>query len=942
MNLNQKITSQIFSDYLNCEYKAYLKTTGKDETITDFQSLNNEILQSVRQQYRERFCENLTSFFGDPVAKTSILSQTLKNGFEKIFNASIENKELETQIDVIEKISCVSSSKDFSYIPISILPNYRVSRNDKLLLAFSGLVLSDLQNKEVEIGKIFYGYPLKFLTVNLKPLISDVLSIINDIRKSLVEKKVPKHILNSYCEICAFKHICYQKAFNDDNLSLLRGLKKKDIQVLNNKGIFTVLQFSYTFRPRRKIKKRKKQIGTKHIHSLKAMAIREQKVYIYKELDFPKTKVRVYFDVEGDPDRDLFYLLGILIDKGNSLERHSYWLDSEFDKEKIVEEFLDYFDQLKDFTVFHYGSYEIRFLKSLLKSLDGRRESSITRIIENSINVLSTVYTSIYFPTYSNGLKEISNYLGFEWSEHTASGLYSIMWRRLWEINHDEELYKKLILYNIEDCLALKKLTELILFALQDEETLNTEFSSIEITSEFYGEISQRYGGRNFGLNKFALDDFDFINKRAYFDYQRNKVFIRTEKRLDRIKKQVKQGVKFERKINQEINIETSKVCLNCGSSDVYKLSSTVSKVVVDLKFFNGGIKRWITKYNCSHGRCRTCKKQYLSKEYKDIRVKYGHNLISWVIYQNIVNQISFEKIEKTLADSFQISIGKVGLGNSYYFKKIAADYYLESYEEIARRIQGWKIIHVDETRASVGGENGYVWVFTNMTEVYFLYTETRKTDFIPDIMRDFSGVLISDFYKGYDSINCEQQKCLIHLMRDVNDALFKYQQDEGLIFISRNFSSLLKMIVETIDKYGLKKRHLNKHKKDVDKFYRLLHKNSLESEISVKLKDRFEKNREKLFLFLDRDGVPWNNNNAEHAFKHFATYRRDTDGVFTEEGLKKYLILLSIYETCNYQGINFLDFLLSKEKDIYSYLEKNAVLCNRVKSLPESPISRT
>jgi len=213
--------------------------------------------------------------------------------------------------------------------------------------------------------------------------------------------------------------------------------------------------------------------------------------------------------------------------------------------------------------------------------------------------------------------------------------------------------------------------------------------------------------------------------------------------------------------------------------------------------------------------------------------------------------------------------------------------------------------------------------VFTNMIEVYFLYTENRKTDFIPDLIKNFNGVLISDFYKGYESIDCEQQKCLIHLMRDINDALFKYQQDEDLILISKKFSCLLRKIVETIDKYGLKKRHLNKHKKDVDNFYQLLYQTLWESEVAIKLKNRFENYRNKLFLFLTKDGVPWNNNNAEHAFKHFANYRRDTDGVFTEEGLKRYLILLSLYETCNYQRINFLDFLLSKEKNIYEYLKK-------------------
>src|SRR5262249_19620820 len=49
-------------------------------------------------------------------------------------------------------------------------------------------------------------------------------------------------------------------------------------------------------------------------------------------------------------------------------------------------------------------------------------------------------------------------------------------------------------------------------------------------------------------------------------------------------------------------------------------------------------------------------------------------------------------------------------------------------------------------------------------------------------------------------------------------------------------------------------------------------------------------KYQEKLFTFLHHDGVPWNNNNAEHAVKRFAYYRELTDGVFSETGLNNYL----------------------------------------------------
>jgi hypothetical protein len=86
------------------------------------------------------------------------------------------------------------------------------------------------------------------------------------------------------------------------------------------------------------------------------------------------------------------------------------------------------------------------------------------------------------------------------------------------------------------------------------------------------------------------------------------------------------------------------------------------------------------------------------------------------------------------------------------------------------------------------------------------------------------------------------------------------------------------------------------------------------------KLKQRFNKNRDKLFTFLRYDGVPWNNNNAEHAVNAFAGLRDVIAGSSTKKGIDEYLTLLSISETCKYRGINFLDFLRSGERDVATF----------------------
>ena len=74
-----------------------------------------------------------------------------------------------------------------------------------------------------------------------------------------------------------------------------------------------------------------------------------------------------------------------------------------------------------------------------------------------------------------------------------------------------------------------------------------------------------------------------------------------------------------------------------------------------------------------------------------------------------------------------------------------------------------------------------------------------------------------------------------------------------------------------TIDRYGLKRRHLNKHTDDVEAcFLGTIGGRQFHSELAEGYRERLTKNRQKLFTFLRYDSVPWNNNNAEHAVKEY------------------------------------------------------------------------
>ena len=78
----------------------------------------------------------------------------------------------------------------------------------------------------------------------------------------------------------------------------------------------------------------------------------------------------------------------------------------------------------------HYGSYETHFLKRMrTRYPDIESPSFLGHLISSALNLLSMIYAHVYFPTYSNGLKEVASYLGFRWSDGAASGLTALVWR---------------------------------------------------------------------------------------------------------------------------------------------------------------------------------------------------------------------------------------------------------------------------------------------------------------------------------------------------------------------------------------------------------------------------------------------------------------------------------------------------------------------------------
>jgi hypothetical protein len=163
-----------------------------------------------------------------------------------------------------------------------------------------------------------------------------------------------------------------------------------------------------------------------------------------------------------------------------------------------------------------------------------------------------------------------------------------------------------------------------------------------------------------------------------------------------------------------------------------------------------------------------------------------------------------------------------------------------------------------------------------------------------------------------------------------MNQLLLNNPFDEDLQAITGPFGALLRSIITTVDKHGLKHEHLQAYEREVADFAEALARQSISSDAAESLRERLLKCWEKLFTFIHHDGVSWNNNCAENAIRSFAYYRENIERAMTAEGLREYLVLLSLFQTCRYRGISFLTFLLSREMDLVGFRDRK-----RLKVIP-------
>src|SRR2546428_6177922 len=348
--------------------------------------------------------------------------------------------------------------------------------------------------------------------------------------------------------------------------------------------------------------------------------------------------------MEGIPDRGLYYLIGLLVCQPDTMEHQASWADTAQDDRHMWQQFLDMVTQYPDVPIYHYGSYEPRAITTLAKRYDTDAESLTKRLV----NVNGYIYGKVYFPVRCNRLKDIGHFIGAEWTSPRASGLQSLVWRHHWDTTQDATYRELLVTYNKEDCYALLRLRNKL---LEIAETAEYE-KSIDFITQPKKQATEK------GMH--IHEALELMLKYGHLNYDRKKIRLKHDSdsvNLPSLNKARESYARIVPHPQKTVRVPMKRVCSICRRQ-LQPRKEDASVVITDLVFTKSGCRKAVIQYSGKKGWCFKCRRVYKPNVISSFeRRNFGHNFISWVVYQRIILRLPYEVIAETAEEMFNIGL---------------------------------------------------------------------------------------------------------------------------------------------------------------------------------------------------------------------------------------------------------------------------------------------
>ena len=389
----------------------------------------------------------------------------------------IKNRIIKANLPILRKTSGESIWGNFAYQPILARQGKKITREHKLTLAMTGLLINNLQKFQVQKGLILHkeNEVLKVEKIKLSDNINkDLIGSLLNLEKDIESRNPPPITSNrKKCTICSWRKDCDAVAIKEGRLSEVSGIGEKRELLLNKIGINNIEELAKI--KHYKLKEKLEIFGTQHGDISKQIILQSQsrstnraiKLNPEIELNNLKEAKGLYiYDIESDPDIKHDFLHGFIrlpknIKNEISLEQTKY--SPLLNLEKNTESFLwkritKKLSINRDYPIIHYGETEpISLLKLGLRQ--GANPHEIEELKKRFIDIHLLIREYWCLPVRNYGLKSIAEWIGFEWKQSNADGARALLWWRQWKKSRKiNKMYSRnlnsIFEYNRDDCIA--------------------------------------------------------------------------------------------------------------------------------------------------------------------------------------------------------------------------------------------------------------------------------------------------------------------------------------------------------------------------------------------------------------------------------------------------------------------------------------------------------
>jgi transposase len=333
-------------------------------------------------------------------------------------------------------------------------------------------------------------------------------------------------------------------------------------------------------------------------------------------------------------------------------------------------------------------------------------------------------------------------------------------------------------------------------------------------------------------------------------------------------------------------------------------------------------VRAHITEYQFPDVVCGQCGKTTHAPLPEEIAGQFGPQLTALVAYWTVVCRLPRRLVEAMLADVLGIEIS---LGSTQKAWEEVSQAVEQPVGHLQEQLPCEAVLNVDETGWRTNGDKRWIWALVAHQFVFYVVASTRGAEVLVSLLGSvFRGILCNDRWVVYLTYHSgRMQLCWAHLKRNLL-GIADYARSPSSQQFCRDALAIVARVFRLWYRFrgDLRDRRGNPQPLDRQQLYIKsipLQKKLLALAVAhLEDADREVRNMatalllhfQRLFTFLEEEGVDPTNNAAEQALRTAVQWRKISFGNRSRNGEIATARLLTVVQTCKRQQLHVLGYL--------------------------------